>query len=94
MEFFSQQIKNERTILKNSIENISMIYELNDEDQYKAEFLLNSEDIIIKLLHYIEFWREKSVSVKNLISLLNLLTSFFKFLDNELLNHMQVKQYK
>ena len=66
------------------------MYDLN-EDPNKAEFLINTDDILVKLLHYIEFWHENNVNVKNLISILNFFSTFLKSPLNEKLLEIQVK---
>lgn len=76
-------------VLKVSIENISNAYDTT-EDPKKLDFLINSDDILIKIINYIEFWREKNVTAQNLIYNLNLLSSFFKHVSDEQLFEIQV----
>jgi len=67
------------------------MYDLN-EDPNKAEFLIHTDDILIKLLHYIQFWRENNINAKNLISILSFLSNFLKSPHNDKLLEIQVKK--
>jgi len=75
--------------LRNSIENIATIYDVT-EDPKRLDFLINTDDVLVKTLHYVEFWRENNVTISNLIYIMDFLSVFFKTSDEEKLLEIQV----
>lgn len=75
--------------MRNSIENIATIYDVT-EDPKRLDFLINTDDVLVKTLHYVEFWRENNVTISNLIYIMDFLSVFFKTSDEEKLLEIQV----
>lgn len=73
-----QAVKKEPLTFSASLWNVSDMFQ-SDVKSDQKDLLLNTEDIIIKLLYFIEFWKQNRAQKKNVIFVLKILT---KILDD------------
>lgn len=69
-------IKGDINVLSNSIMNISLMYEENDDQNADSELkdlLITSDDILIKFLTFIEFWIQKKAGKHTVMFLIRAL---------------------
>jgi hypothetical protein len=65
-------MKDEKSIITKSIMNIQAMFDIDNLKNDKKELILEPDDLIIKLLNYVEFWKQKKASKSNIIFLLQI----------------------
>lgn len=65
-------MKDEKSVLTNSIMNIPMMFDIDNLKNEKKEIILEPDDLIIKLLNYVEFWKQKKALKNNIIFLMQI----------------------
>lgn len=71
-------MKDEKSVLTNSIMNIPTMFDIDNLKNEKREIILEPDDLIIKLLNYVEFWKQKKALKNNIIFLLQIFGYFIK----------------
>jgi len=73
----NKAIKKEPLTFADSLWNISDMFQTDIKGDQK-DLLLTIEDIIVKLLFFIEYWKQNRAEKKNVIFVLQILTKILK----------------
>lgn len=76
--------KKELKSLSESMMNIHEIFRIEDVAEENHYLIIEFNDIILQLLHYLHFWREKKADKQNVKHLLKLMIQIVKSQPNEM----------